>query len=277
LRAITAAYEEAKSSLDPRHTKDLDIIVERVFKLSNGSYAEFRTSCASKLPKPSITPSLGTYINEGCLICSIHHVGYFSSWNLLCIVLTLVQCHVHGKFEEESINEEQGSGTSEQIKNNSRSSGRKITSIKYKQYNIPDTHMQTRNGAIHTPYRGDKDKDNTEGGTHCSSACFKAGPNEDQKLDQLRTREEDEILRAYLMQMQAEPDAACLLAPMLHTSCVEVHCNIERMNKLFMHGQERSLEDYEQAKTMNAKDREKYTSKYSLCPLLFSHVLIIPQ
>lgn len=272
MRAINAAYEEAKSSLDPKHTKDLDIIVERVFKLSNGSYAKFRTSCASKLPKPSITPSLGTYINEGCLICSIHHVGYFSSWSLLCIVLTLVQCHVHGKFEEESINEEQGSGTSEQINN-----GRKITSIKYKQYNIPDTHMQTRNGAINTPHRGDNDENNTDGGTHCSPACFKAGSNEDQKLDQLRTREENEILGAYIMQMQADPDAACLLAPMLHMSCVEVHFNIERMNKLSMRDQEISLEDYEQPKTMHAKDREKYTSKYSLCPLFFSHMLIIPQ
>jgi hypothetical protein len=78
LTQINAAYEKAKGPLDLNYTKDLDTVVEKVFNLPTGSYADFRASRVSKLPKTPIASCLGTYTDEGCLICSIHHVGYFS-------------------------------------------------------------------------------------------------------------------------------------------------------------------------------------------------------
>lgn len=49
-------------------------IVDKIFHLPPGSYANLTESTPAK--SCPITPTLGTYRDESCFICSIHHVSY---------------------------------------------------------------------------------------------------------------------------------------------------------------------------------------------------------
>lgn len=70
-------------SLNLKDVESLDSSVKRAFYLQNISFSTFQASIAEPTQTPPEAPeplakTLENYADEGCLICSVHHVGYLS-------------------------------------------------------------------------------------------------------------------------------------------------------------------------------------------------------
>lgn len=90
LSRINSAYQRCKDGifkegqytlLDPKGLKTFESSVERAFDLPKGSFANLQAIAKpAKILTGTLDPigkTLETYAQEGCLICSAHHVGYF--------------------------------------------------------------------------------------------------------------------------------------------------------------------------------------------------------